>query len=188
MGKGSSVFALWTWILSHCDKTGHLEINPKLAALQIGMDEEEARKTIVFFMKPDPASRTPDLEGRKLEKVGVYLYRVVNYEKYLAVRNRDQRREQNRVAQERFREKQSGNGSDPVKRGRKPKTAELPAHSGLVDRLEQSHGTAAAEALMDHMADEHAANVAVLNGDQSEPPPEVEAPLRMTKPFPDVAP
>lgn len=105
MGRGPEVFAVWPYILSTTSDEGFVEINPFLVAVKIGMKPEAVQEVLKDFLSPDPSSRSKELEGRKLEKIGEFLYRVVNHAYYRAIRNAEDRREQNRLAQERFRAK-----------------------------------------------------------------------------------
>jgi len=81
-GAGPVVFSTWTWVLSHCDSEGYVEINPKMLAPIIGCEENEIVKALDYLKATDDQSRTPDMEGRRLEKIGSFLYLVVNYGKY----------------------------------------------------------------------------------------------------------
>src|SRR6478735_7552116 len=121
IGSGAMAFAIWGYAISHMrpDKTVgfQVELNPKLIAFKLGEDEEKVAEQINNFCEPDPASRTPDEKGRKLIKIGMYDYKVVNGAKYDAIRNEEERRQQNRLAQQRHRNKQAKkNGSGPTRR------------------------------------------------------------------------
>jgi hypothetical protein len=63
------------------------------------------------LQEPDPDSsdrmRNPDSEGRRIEEVPGG-FKLINFDYYRGLRNDDDRREQNRQAQERWRNKQSG--------------------------------------------------------------------------------
>lgn len=109
IGAGAVPFALMPYIISNArpDKNlgGWVELNPKLLSAIFGVTEEEVADGIEFLCQPDPRSRSPDEGGRRLVKLGPYDYRVVNYAKYRAIKDEEDRREQNRLAQERHREK-----------------------------------------------------------------------------------
>lgn len=99
MGKGAEVFAVWNYIIANAEAEGFLEINPKIAGFKIGMTTEAVERVINGFLQPDPNSRSKVQEGRKLEKHGEYLYRMVNHKYYHDLRSYENRREQNRQAQ-----------------------------------------------------------------------------------------
>lgn len=108
MGAGPKVFAIWPYIIANADADGFVELNPKLMALLIGMTEEEVGDVIFGFLEPDAQSRTKRAEGRKLERVGEFMYRVVNFEKYQTMRTYEIRRAQNRAAAAKHRAKKKG--------------------------------------------------------------------------------
>ncbi len=74
-----------------------------------------------ILLSPDPDSsdllRNPDNEGRRIEEIPGG-FRLLNYAYYRGLRNDDDRREQNRVAQERYRKTHSATVSQ-----RKPRSA-----------------------------------------------------------------
>ena len=80
-------------------------------------------------------------EGRKLERVGEFLYHIINYEYYRAIKNQADRREANRVAQATYRAKKKGEVG--LKNG-KPLKGEVE----YLDRV-RKHGQAAADAEFD---------------------------------------
>lgn len=109
IGAGAVPFALMPYVIANAkpDKNlgGYVELNPVLLSTIFGVSVEEIEEGIAFLCAPDPKSRTPDEGGRRLVKLGPYDYRVVNYAKYKAIRDEEERREQNRLSQERFRAK-----------------------------------------------------------------------------------
>ena len=81
-GAGVYVFAVWGWILAHKDENGCLEVNPQLVANELGGVAEHVEGAIKYLCAPDPNSRTPAEEGRRLIKVSQFGYRVVNHDVY----------------------------------------------------------------------------------------------------------
>lgn len=110
-GKGSLVFAVWSYVIAH-QKPNHaagyftVELNPMKLKDCIGEPLDEIKQTLEFLCSPDPNSRTKDEDGRRLVRLGEFDYRVVNGKKYHDIRKQEERREQNRVSQEKFRKKQ----------------------------------------------------------------------------------
>lgn len=108
-GKGSPFFAVWGYVISHMrpDRTvgTQVELNAEIVAFLIGEKIDVVEAVIVDMCKPDPKSRSTEEGGRKLIRMGAYSYRVVNGEKYRAIRDEAQRREQVREAQRRLRER-----------------------------------------------------------------------------------
>jgi hypothetical protein len=110
VGAGAMVFAVMGYIIAKWkpDKEvgGQVRLNPALLGPILGETPEGVQKAIDYLCSPDPKTSTPGEEGRRLVRIGQYDYRVVNAAKYHAMRNEEQRREQNRAAQERFRDKE----------------------------------------------------------------------------------
>ena len=96
IGAGCVVFAIWPYALANCDAEGYVELNPKLLAMVLGASVQEIQQAIDFLMRPDPDSRSKAEDGRRIVKEGQFLYRLVNYEKYRAIRDKQDRREYQR--------------------------------------------------------------------------------------------
>lgn len=118
IGAGSPVFAVWSYVIANQkpDKRhgSVVELNPKLLAAVIGEKQEVIENAIKHLCSPDPDSRTREKEGRRLVKLGQFDYQVVNGEKYRLIRSQEERRAQNRAAQQKFRQKSkplSGEGA-----------------------------------------------------------------------------
>jgi len=75
------VFAVWGWIIANA-RDGEVEINPRLLASVLGESREDVIQAVDFLCSPDPDSRTAEEDGRRLVKEGPFLYRVVTWEKY----------------------------------------------------------------------------------------------------------
>jgi hypothetical protein len=105
MGAGGHVHSTMVYAIANADESGFVELNPGLLAVVIGEPHERIDKAITYLCAPDTNSRTPDEEGRRLVQEGQFLYRIVNYGKYRAVRDKETRRRQTREAVQRYREK-----------------------------------------------------------------------------------
>jgi hypothetical protein len=106
VGSGLNVFALWTYVIANAKPPGTIELNPILLSAIFGCTLAEVEDALRKLCEPDPRSRTPDFEGRRLIQEGQFLYFVPTWAKYNKLRNEIERREQNRLAQKRWREKQ----------------------------------------------------------------------------------
>lgn len=104
VGAGADVFAVWGYVIAR-SPAGMVEINPTMVAAAIGMTSERVSEAVTYLCSPDPNSRNPDEEGRRLVQEGPYLYRVVSHSAYRAIRNEDDRREYNRIKQQESRQK-----------------------------------------------------------------------------------
>lgn len=93
MGAGSSVFALWAYILANKNQFGELEININLVSVQLGDTKENVQNALNYLLQPDPESRTKTDDGRRLIHKGAYLYFVVNSEKYRSVNDVNKRQQ-----------------------------------------------------------------------------------------------
>lgn len=107
IGAGSAVFAVWGYVIANQrpDRTvgSQVELNPKLLAFILGEKEKVVEDAIAFLCAPDSKSRTKAEQGRRLVRLGEFTYRVVNGAKYLAIRDEEARRQQNREAKRRER-------------------------------------------------------------------------------------
>jgi hypothetical protein len=117
---------VFTNLLAHADQHGWADIHPKAIAEETGLTLAEVEAAIRNLESPDPESRSPEEEGRRLIRLDEHRawgWRIVNYGKYRAIRNEEDRREQNRLAQERWRNRH--NQSKP----RKPESAHTEAEA-----------------------------------------------------------
>jgi hypothetical protein len=104
-GAGVVVFAVWGYVIAFTHKS-RVELNPRKLADTLGGKVEEIEEAIKKLQEKDPESRNKEYEGRRLVKEGEYQYYVPSWESYQNLKNEDARREQNRLAQMRWREKQ----------------------------------------------------------------------------------
>lgn len=77
---------IWTCLLSQCDRHGCIDQHPALLAAKIGVPVDLLLQCITDFMAPDPASRTGDMDGRRLELIDAssreWGWRVINHSLY----------------------------------------------------------------------------------------------------------
>lgn len=114
-GSGAMMFAVWGYVLTHQQGNRDrsyftVELNAEIVAFLIGESEEEVALTIEKCCQPDPESRSQEKEGRRLVKLGPYLYEVVNGPYYDKLKREVDKREGDRIRQERARQKKA-NGS-----------------------------------------------------------------------------
>lgn len=80
----------------------------KAIADETGLSRERVELAVKTLEAPDPESRSSEMDGARLVRLDdhrAWGWQIVNYGKYRAIRSEDDRREQNRLAQERFRNK-----------------------------------------------------------------------------------
>lgn len=104
----SNGLLVFTNLLAHCDSDGFVDIHPRAIADEVGLPVDAVRSALDRLEAPDPESRTPDEGGRRIVRVSdhrAWGWNVVNYAKYRAIRNEDDRRSANREAVARHRAK-----------------------------------------------------------------------------------
>lgn len=114
MGAGPAVFAVWSYVIANTEVDGFVELNPKLLAAIIGAPIEEMQAAIDKLCAPDPNSRNPEEEGRRLVKEGTFRYRVVSHAIYRALRNEEERRAYNREKQRESRKRRRVNNVNDI--------------------------------------------------------------------------
>jgi hypothetical protein len=83
-------------LLKLSDRFGIVDITPRSIAGRTGVPLEIVQRALEVLAQPDPDSRTPDEDGRRitlLDPARNWGWRIVNYEKYRAIRDEDGRRE-----------------------------------------------------------------------------------------------
>jgi len=100
---------VFTNLLAHADRYGVVDMHWNAISEETGLPKEAVLEAIKNLEAPDPESRSPDEQGRRITRMDEHRawgWHVVNYAKYRAIKNEDDRREQNRIAQEKWRSKQ----------------------------------------------------------------------------------
>jgi len=109
IGSGAIVFAVWGYVIGNMDPSREhgatVHLNELLLGPILGEATKDVAKAIEFLCSPDVRSTSPEEGGRRLIKLGPFLYQVVNGARYQAIRNEEERKAQLREAQQRFREK-----------------------------------------------------------------------------------
>lgn len=106
----SDEILVFTNLLAHADMHGNVDKHFKAISEETGLPRERVEAAIATLEAPDPESRSPEMQGCRIVRMDdhrIWGWKIVNYGKYRAIRNEEDRREQNRVAQERFRNKHS---------------------------------------------------------------------------------
>lgn len=119
MGAGLEVFAVWPYVIAnmrgHVEHGALVELNPQLLAFMIGCEARDVEKAIGKLCAEDENSRTPVEDGKRLVRLGQFLYRVVNGGRYLAIRKAEADRVKNREAVKRHRQKKTApRGGTPI--------------------------------------------------------------------------
>jgi hypothetical protein len=109
---------VFTNLLAHTGKDGTVDKHFRAIADETGLTLDEVKAAIAVLEAADPESRSQDEEGARIVRMDEHRawgWRVVNHAKYRAIRSEEDRAEQNRLAQQRFREKQAADYSKQSK-------------------------------------------------------------------------
>lgn len=124
---------VFTNLLAHADSSGVVDKHWRAIAEETGLPIDDVKAAICELEQPDPESRSPDEDGRRIIRMDghrAWGWRIVNYGKYRAIRSEDERREQNRLAQERWKAKNKISVSKVRKVSRaKPQSAQAEAEA-----------------------------------------------------------
>lgn len=99
----------FTDLLLCADASGNVMMTETAIARRIGATVEEVEWGLKELSSPDPRSKTPDYEGRRIERLDGHGYgwKILNYEMYRAMRDAEQLREATRLRVQRHRAKKS---------------------------------------------------------------------------------
>jgi len=101
---------VWITMLAIADQHGEVQASIPGLARVAGVSVEAAETAINKFLSPDSYSRTPDDEGRRIEKIdGGWL--LLNHAKYRAMASKEDLKAANVNRQRRYREKLERNAS-----------------------------------------------------------------------------
>jgi len=93
VGAGPTVFAVWGYCIAKADREGIVILNPALLAPIIGTSRVDIERAIEYLERPDPNSKNPEHEGRRLLKMSGFAYFVVSHAIYRGMNNGEDRRE-----------------------------------------------------------------------------------------------
>jgi hypothetical protein len=100
-----AVRVTWITLLAMADQDGMVRSTSGGIARNAIIDLDTVKKALATFEAPDPDSRTPDHDGRRIAKVpGGWI--VLNYERYRDENNADERAASARARQARYRARQ----------------------------------------------------------------------------------
>lgn len=95
---------VWITMLAASNKNGEIEASiPGLAHIAC-LTVQETKEALEVLMSPDPYSRTPDHEGRRIVEIPGG-WRLLNHGKYREKMSEHERREYNRIKQEEHRKR-----------------------------------------------------------------------------------
>lgn len=103
----------WITMLAMADSRGRVWASIPGLANRARIPVEDARVAIATFLAPDPDSRSPENEGRRIEVIDGG-WRLVNHEKYRAIRDEDSRRDYQREWDRSNRKRAGKNPTNPT--------------------------------------------------------------------------
>lgn len=112
----SNEILVFTNLLAYADRHGIVDKHFKAIEDETGLSAPRVKAAIKELESPDPESRSPEMNGCRIVKMDehrLWGWKIVNYGKYRAIRNEEDRREQNRLAQEKWRSKQNKQNKPP---------------------------------------------------------------------------
>lgn len=106
---------VFTNLLAHCDAAGFADIHPRAIAEETGLTIQQVMGAIEYLEQPEIDFCLDAFDKHKIVKADdnrSWGWRVINHQKYRQMRNEENRRNQNKVAQKRFRERK--NNKEPL--------------------------------------------------------------------------
>lgn len=99
---------VWITMLAMADEAGIVHAAVPGLSRRAGVSLLEARKALAILSEPDSESRSPEQEGRRIEKVPGG-WHLLNYEKYREIRTNEQVQAARRMRRMRERQRQAQN-------------------------------------------------------------------------------
>jgi hypothetical protein len=123
--ESDSTRLAWITMLAMADSKGRVWASIPGLANRARISVEAARQAIATFLAPDPDSRTPDHEGRRIEPIDGG-WRLLNHEKYRSIRDEESAKESKRryINARRAKERAAAQGVENVEHGRDNAEAE----------------------------------------------------------------
>lgn len=130
VGSGPVVFAVWGYIIANTRPPGVVEINPIILGAMLGATAESVQNALDFLQAEDARSRSKECDGRRLVKIGEFIYSVPTWQRYREARNDDERKEYMRdyMRDYRLKIKETGTVKQCVNTG-KPQLAKAEAEA-----------------------------------------------------------
>ena len=100
------VKVMWITLLAMADKYGEIDASMPSLAKRAGVSREECEDAIQRFLSPDPDSRNPEHEGRRIESIQGG-WALLNHEYYRNLMSKEDQTEQSRIRMQRSREKKT---------------------------------------------------------------------------------
>jgi hypothetical protein len=103
-GEDERTRLVWVTVLLMKDHRGYVGASVDGIARRARVPVEDVERALTRFQEPDPRSRSQEHEGRRIERHGRG-WLVLNHQTFRDMGSSEARREKNRQAQQRFRQK-----------------------------------------------------------------------------------
>lgn len=128
---------VWITMLAMKDQDGIVEASIPGLAKRAGVALDMTQAALNTLQSPDPYSRTPDHEGRRIEPVDGG-WRVLNHAKYRDKENQEERREKERIRKAAQREKGRRPGRSRAGRDSPDVSRDVPARPAVSRNVQPS--------------------------------------------------
>lgn len=109
VGSGAIVFAVWSYCIAKCrPPSGTVELNPMLLGAVFGEKPQDVEEAIKNLCSPDPLTHTAGFDGKRLQHMGAFTYRMVNWKLYRGPKSPEELREYYRKKQCEYRARKKG--------------------------------------------------------------------------------
>ena len=112
---------VWITMLAMANNGGRVEASVGGLARRAQVTREECEAALEVLLSPDPDDKSGVAEGRRIAGCDRG-WTITNYEYYRTIRDVDRRREQNRIAQRRHRERNADNADSQQSQQSKPRS------------------------------------------------------------------
>jgi hypothetical protein len=164
----TAIRCVWITMLAMADRDGVVEASVGGLADAAKVSEPIARKALALFMAPDPDSKSPAFDGRRVEATDGG-WRLLNFESYRERLSLEDRRTKNAERQQRHRDRQKAAGVTPDVTDRNAPSRSVTVHNARCSDLLSSSESAPSPKTPDQTRPPARSNVCA-NGDGLAPP------------------
>ena len=136
-------------LLVLADRNGVVDMTPTAIAARTRIPLDDVLAMLAKLELPDPESRTPDHDGRRIARLDdhrTWGWCIINYNRFREIVKEEQRREKTRIRTEKWREKKAGDapvthgdaGDAMQKQAEMEKKKEVGHHSPVKNPLSKS--------------------------------------------------
>jgi hypothetical protein len=112
-GEPSHVKLVWITMLAMADKYGEVDASVPGLAKRAGVTRNECDDALQRFLSPDPDSRNPENEGRRIEVIQGG-WGLLNHEYYRNLMSKEDQTEQSKIRMQKSRAKKKAQSPNPI--------------------------------------------------------------------------